>query len=61
MTVRDLCNLYIEPMETVTIFDNDSGKNVFEGSFSEAIRSEYAEAEIGSFGIEDAMICININ
>lgn len=61
MTVSELCNLYIEPTETMTIFDNETGKNVFEGSFREAMQSEYSDAEIGSFGIEDGMICININ
>ena len=60
MTVRELCELYIESEETMTIFSMEEERTVFEGSFNEAMYSDYSEEEVGSFGIEDGMICINI-
>lgn len=60
ITVYDLCTLYIEGMEIMVIYDITSGKNIFEGSFDEAMFTRYGKREVCSFGIEDGKICINI-
>lgn len=60
MTVYELADLYIESMEDMEIWDGAAEKTVFEGTFDEAIESDYAECEVGSFGIENGIIVINI-
>lgn len=60
MTVYELCELYIESGDEMTIYSMEENENVFRGTFSEAMYSEFSDEEIGSFGIEDGMICINI-
>lgn len=60
MTVREFCYLYIEDSDFVAIYSCESEKNVFEGTYYEASFSEYKDEIICSFGIEDGIICINI-
>ncbi|MDE5965853.1 MAG: hypothetical protein K2G89_03380 [Lachnospiraceae bacterium] len=61
MTVYDLANLYIESGETMQIWNLDTESTVFEGTFDEAKYSDYADCEVGSFGIENGIIVINID
>lgn len=60
MTVYELADLYIGSKEDMQIWNGSTEKTVFEGSFDGAKRSNYAEYEVGSFGIENGMIVINI-
>lgn len=60
MTVYELSDLYIESTEEMEIWNGSTEKTVFKGSFDEAKESDYAECEVGSFGIEDGIIVINI-
>lgn len=60
MTVDELCYLYIEPTEEMTVYDIESGKDIFVGTFDDA-RDEYGYYEVESFGIERGKICINIS
>ena len=60
MTVYEVCNMYVNPYEEMCIYNYDVEKNVFEGTFDEAMDSEYADKTVFSFGIEDGKICINI-
>lgn len=59
--VYDFCFLYIEDSEGVTIWSAEEEKNVFEGTFREAMDSDYALEEVNSFEIENGRICINID
>ena len=62
ITVFDLCSLYIEYDEEVVIWSIQEEKEVFRGTFSEAMySSEFADHTVGSFGIENGIICINID
>ena len=62
ITVFDLCSLYIEYDEEVVIWNVQKGKEVFRGTFSEAMySSEFADYTVSSFGIENGIICINID
>lgn len=61
MTVYDLADLYIESSEDMQIWDSETQETVFEGSFEESKGSEYADFEVGSFGIENGIIVINID
>lgn len=60
MTVYELADLYLENTEDMQIWNGKTEKTVFEGNFDEAKISDYAECEVGSFGIENGMIVINI-
>ena len=60
MTVHDLCSLYIEDTEEVKIYSFDKDEVVFSGFFREATFCDYSDEEVCSFGIEDGIICINI-
>ena len=60
MTVYDLCNAYINGGEGVEIWDTDKDSTVFIGTHDEATYSEYANKEVGSYGIENGIIAINI-
>lgn len=61
MNVYDFCALYIEDGEEVVIWSAFKGSNVFRGTFNEAQFSRYAICEVNSFGIENGIICINID
>ena len=62
ITVFDLCSLYIEYDEEVVIWSIQEKKEVFRGTFSEAMySSEFADYTVGSFDIENGIICINID
>lgn len=62
ITVFDLCSLYIEYDEEVVIWNVQKKKEVFRGTFSEAMySSEFADYTVGSFRIENGIICINID
>lgn len=60
MTVGEFCELYIESTDSVAIYDCTTEQNVFEGTYREASYSEYEGETICSFGIENGIICINI-
>ena len=60
ITIDELCSLYLEDSEEMTIYDPTSGKTVFSGTFDEAMFTKYGSKEVCSFGIEDGEICINI-
>jgi hypothetical protein len=62
ITVFDLCSLYIEHDEEVVIWNVQEEKEAFRGTFAEAMySSEFADYIVGSFGIENGIICINID
>lgn len=62
ITVFDLCSLYIEYDEEVVIWNIQKEKEVFRGTFSEAMySSEFADYTVGSFVIENGIICVNID
>ena len=62
ITVFDLCSLYIEYDEEVVIWNIQKDKEVFRVTFSEAMySSEFADYTVGSFGIENGIICVNID
>lgn len=62
ITVFDLCSLYIEYDEEVVIWNVQKEKEVFRGTFSEAMySSEFADYTVSSFGIENGIICVNID
>ena len=62
ITVFNLCSLYIEYDEEVVIWSVQEEKEVFRGTFSEAMySSEFADYTVGSFGIENGIVCINID
>lgn len=56
-----LCELYIESQEEMQVWDNEQEKTVFSGTFHDAQFSEFSDAEVGSFGIENGVIVVNIN
>ncbi len=60
VTVGQFCNLSIEGTAKVRIWDCDEQSVVFEGSYREAMNSNYANYFVLSFGIEDGIICLNI-
>lgn len=65
ITVYDLCYLYIESSETMRVwcaFDAEEGGDgiVFEGTFSEVMRSDWASCEVDSFGIEGGVLVVNV-
>ena len=65
ITVYSLCSLYIEGSEEMRIwcaFDAEQGGDgiVFEGTFSEAACSDWADCEVESFGIENEMLVVNV-
>lgn len=60
MTVYELADLYIESVEDMEIWNGNVEETVFKGTFDEAKESDYAECEVGSFGIENGIIVINI-
>lgn len=60
MTVYDLTDLYIEQSEKMEIWNVETEQTVFTGSFDEAKESDYADCEVGTFGIESGKIVINI-
>lgn len=60
MTVYDLCSLYIEDTEEVKIYSISKEEYVFDGFFREATYCDYSDDDVQSFGIEDGIICINI-
>lgn len=59
-TVYDLCWLYIEDSEEMTIWDLRTEAEVFRGPFDEAMLSDYSDMIVKSYGIENGIICINI-
>lgn len=61
MTVYDLADLYIGTCENMQVWNFETEKTVFEGTFDEVKVSGYADSEVESFGIEDGIIVINID
>jgi len=64
--VYDLCHLYVEGSEDMKIwcaFDAEDGGDgiVFEGTFDEAMHSDFASCEVDSFGIECGILVVNIS
>lgn len=60
MTIYDLANYYINPLEEMEIWDIDNEKTLFNGSFVDVKKSKYSDCVIGTFGIENGKIVINI-
>lgn len=64
--VYDLCNLYIEDTEDMKIWSASDAENggdgiIFEGTFFEALFTEWKNCEVASFGIENGVLVINID
>ena len=60
VTVGQFCSLYIEETEKVKIWSLEQEKVLYEGTYRDAMNSEYADEVIESFGIEEGLNCINI-
>ena len=65
LTVYDLCNLYVEGRDIMVIWceyaaEHDGDGIVFEGTFNQAIRSDWAECKVESFGIEEGTLVVNV-
>lgn len=60
MTVYELCEFYVDEEAEVRIWSGEEESQVFLGTFHSASLSKYADKLIGSFGIEDGVIVINI-
>lgn len=60
MTVYEMCDAYIEGDEQVQIWSNDKESTVFEGTFNEAMDSDFSDEEVMSYGIENGIIVLNI-
>lgn len=63
ISVRAFAMLAIEPTEKVRVYNNDTGEDVYEGTYRELSHSNryYATADVESFGYEGDCICINIS
>ena len=61
MDVYEFCFLAIEDSEEVIIWSISKEKEVFKGTYREAMNSDYDCDDVQSFGIENDIICININ
>ncbi len=59
-TVYDLCWLYIEDSEEMTIWDLATETEVFKGTYDEAMSSDYSDYSVCSYGVENGIVCINI-
>lgn len=60
MTVYEFCECYVKSFEKMRIWSYDKESTVFIGCFLEAMKCEYADCIIRSFGIEKGTIVINI-
>lgn len=58
--VGQFCGLYIEETDKVQIWSLEKEETLFEGTYRDAINSEYADEVICSFGVENGINCINI-
>lgn len=61
MNVYEFCRLYTEGGEIMEIWSLPKQRTVFRGTFDEAKFSDFSDREVMSFGIEDGIICINID
>lgn len=61
MTVYDMCFLSLNDDDEMTIFDLETGKTVYIGSFADAKWSNYAGFGVCSYDIYKGQMCINID
>lgn len=61
LTISQFCHLYAEPTDEVRVWDVENGEVLMQCSFHEAEYSAFANLEVGSFNVEDGLICINVN
>lgn len=60
MNIYEFCFLAIEESEEVSIWSIKEEKEVFRGTYKEARNSIYDCETVQSYGIENGIICINI-
>ena len=63
ISVRHFCSMAIEPTEAVIIWSaSNSNGQVYRGTFGEVRTSaeDWSFAEVQSFGVENGVLCINI-
>lgn len=62
MTVYDFCDHCIDSYNEITIYDFRTGEDVFKGTMSDAMYSDYADYEVQSFDLEygNNYLCLNI-
>ncbi len=60
MTVYEFCSLCISEYAEIKLYDVDNEKEVFSGTFDEAMYSEFSEEEVQSFEVDNGEITINI-
>lgn len=61
LTISQFCHLCAEPTDEVRVWDVAQGEVLMQCSFHEAEYSAFASLEVGSFNVEDGLICINVN
>lgn len=64
ISVRQFCSMAIEPTEAVIVWSSsNSNGQVYRGTFGEAQTSDedWSSAEVQSFGVENGILCINID
>lgn len=60
ITVRKFCGLAVEPTDSVEIWSCEAGQNVFEGTFREALGSDFEDNIVQSFSAYEGTVVINI-
>lgn len=63
MTIYDFCNLCTSDLHDICIYDMTTEKEVFNGTISDAMYSDYADYEVLSFDLEYSKkeyLCLNI-
>ena len=60
ITVREFCGLAIEPTDSVEIWSCEAGQNVFEGTFRDALVSDFEDKVVQSFSAYEGTVVINI-
>ena len=60
VSVGQFCSLSIDDRECVRIWSAEESRVLFEGTYNEAMASKYTEVQVGSFNVEDGIVCINI-
>lgn len=61
MSVREMCQWAIEPTDDVKVWSCERGQTVYLGSYKDCATSDFADCTVQSFGIEDGILCINID
>ena len=60
MSIYEFCFLAIEECEEVSIWSIEEESEVFRGTYQDARNCIYDCEDVQSFGIENGIICINI-